>query len=53
MAERLMHFPVEEDDNGSSPFGPASQNRLRKRAASLPKEITPMFALKRRTFIAT
>lgn len=23
VAERRMHFPVEEDDDGSSPFGPA------------------------------
>jgi hypothetical protein len=24
VAERRMHFPVEEDDDGSSPFGPAN-----------------------------
>ena len=24
MAERLMHFAVDEDDDGSSPFGPAT-----------------------------
>ena len=23
VAERLMHFAVDEDDDGSSPFGPA------------------------------
>ena len=24
VAERRMHFPVEEDNDGSSPFGPAT-----------------------------
>lgn len=27
VAERRMHFPVEEDDDGSSPFGPAKISR--------------------------
>lgn len=26
VAERRMHFPVEEDDDGSSPFGPATSS---------------------------
>lgn len=26
VAEGRMHFPVEEDDDGSSPFGPANRS---------------------------
>lgn len=58
VAERLMHFAVDEDDDGSSPFGPAmcierafqpvnwipTDSKVRRTKST--KENTTMFALK-------
>lgn len=39
VAEGLMHFPVEEDDDGSSPFGPAKfRGRLAETDQRRPEE---------------